>query len=1207
MDGYPLGSLDHNVPLIFVSGISAQSEPTLPVELREQGILIRSDLPCLESREANFLGTYFEEADAKGLSWTAISREEQYRLRIKTIGRSILLPSRRAPLPESFEPLTSAPILHSPFSPLSPASGLYPDGLIDARWVKKHQELIPSVIACFYPLTSDPTTTTLHDNRLKTDINNIKSGLARSGYKTRLAIVILGDEDSSSANVADTIAERLENIRKGTGLDPKSIFYIPPQETPTDFQRVVDNILSALYTIALEYYRDLGRHARKKRSRGIAPPPTIPPTSGTSQTLSVPDWNFRYDFKSAVFAEFRHEIDVAIRSFEQAYDILLSQDVFELLPSWSPRWNEARLLADIISIRCLRLHLWMGQSSMAVRRWQAHRERVTYIVENQGRGTQNYGWQAWEARWAMVMANLIEMVEIPGLAPSTSAIYLPPEKPVLGERLKPWELLHHTGYWYRIAAGHLARRREFARRMPEEDRGAPDASPASQVASKAYMTQFQARKQHRIAAEIAVDCAKEMASQESWNEVVAMLRPIWEDSSFRSEWWIDISEDVLWLMRRAAASSGRGDLVVAIDWELMDRRYTLRPKWHYDLEKSLEGVKLEAKPSVSISDDNVPSFVSATFVFRSKEGRAGETCLAQLSLKSDALKGAAPVVLSSIEVRFTGSLKPILIEHDSENTAASSSNDITTVSTVSMTEDFEESEDNEEEKTTQVRGKGDLTLKPGQRRVFELDIPLRESGDAQASSVLLSYKSETFDLNYSLKFRVTDKTTGWFIQGLAKPRLPRPDGHALHILPRPPKVKLRLDQPLSQYYANEPIELRIKLVNEEDGSANVKLDVNIIAKSIPPYQVEIGDQKKTAEAGEEESRISGLALGVIERSASQDLVVRIDPAPAPTAYEVQVRALYHLESDAATPIVQLLPIDLNIVNAFEANYDLLPRLHPDPWPSLFDSEGLDAADETNKSVRGLAQQWCLACHYASFAGEDLDVLGMDMTVTPTGSNVRCSVVSRPEISETGIVVSPKTMQEAQFDLVVQKFSLDDRHPVSIDLAFIIRWRRRGKAEEGGLNTTTMSVGQYGVLGSEPRVMASVLHSPPEGAGLVQLDLTIENPSSHFLTFGLTMEPSDAFAFSGAKQTTMNLLPMSRRTRTYRLLPLVRGVYVRPGLVVRDKYFQKVLRIIPTEGMKIDKDGLLLWVPSNEAASEKGEGSGSGSGGSGSGSSEEESE
>ncbi len=133
------------------------------------------------------------------------------------------------------------------------------------------------------------------------------------------------------------------------------------------------------------------------------------------------------------------------------------------------------------------------------------------------------------------------------------------------------------------------------------------------------------------------------------------------------------------------------------------------------------------------------------------------------------------------------------------------------------------------------------------------------------------------------------------------------------------------------------------------------------------------------------------------------------------------------------------------------------------------------------------------------------------------------------------------------------------------------------------------------LYTEPRVVASVRYhaaATPSatkdlGGFLVHLDVTIENPSSHFLTFGLSMEPSDEFAFSGAKQTTLHVLPVSRRSVSYRLLPLVRGAFVRPNLVVRDKYFQKVLRIIPTESMKIDKDGLLVWVPpvETEAGSE----------------------
>lgn len=83
-----------------------------------------------------------------------------------------------------------------------------------------------------------------------------------------------------------------------------------------------------------------------------------------------------------------------------------------------------------------------------------------------------------------------------------------------------------------------------------------------------------------------------------------------------------------------------------------------------------------------------------------------------------------------------------------------------------------------------------------------------------------------------------------------------------------------------------------------------------------------------------------------------------------------------------------------------------------------------------------------------------------------------------------------------------------------------------------------------------------------------------------------MEPSDEFAFSGSKTTTLNVLPVARRTVTYRLLPLVRGTWIKPLLVVRDKYFQKVLKVVPTEGMKRDGDGFLIFVPDDEDDAEE---------------------
>lgn len=85
MDGYPLGSLDHNVPLIVVSGLS--SDPPEPPKANSLGVLLRSDLPPLEGKEASFLEAYFEEVDERGQSWTVVTREEPYRVRVKTVGR----------------------------------------------------------------------------------------------------------------------------------------------------------------------------------------------------------------------------------------------------------------------------------------------------------------------------------------------------------------------------------------------------------------------------------------------------------------------------------------------------------------------------------------------------------------------------------------------------------------------------------------------------------------------------------------------------------------------------------------------------------------------------------------------------------------------------------------------------------------------------------------------------------------------------------------------------------------------------------------------------------------------------------------------------------------------------------------------------------------------------------------------------------------
>lgn len=439
---------------------------------------------------------------------------------------------------------------------------------------------------------------------MKSDIHNIKSTLSGSGYKTRLVVGLLSEK--SIVHSSD-VEERLANIRKHTGLDSKtSLFFLPPQSSPVELQAFVETILSTVYPLSVEYYRDLSKHSRRKRNRGIIPPPTTPPTSGTSQTLSSQGWNVRYDFKLGVFAEFRQEMDAAVRSYEGGYEGLLGPDVLEAIASWSPRWNEARLLADVLAFRILRCLLWNGNSTAAVRRWQLHRERIRDFVDRRGKGSSTYGWQAWEARWATVMAELIKKVSILEFNSSTITLHLPPEKAIaIGERIQPWEQLHHPGYWYYAASKHLIARRNLAKAIPEEDRSPPGSSPASTTASKAYtydtylcpdpheenplpgyegvdhsaliietlskaIAEFKQRGQHRLIQELQLTSGKESLKAEAWDDAVRTLRPLWQKMSYRKEGWWNAVEEVSWAFRSAATRAGDGGSILAVDWELMN-------------------------------------------------------------------------------------------------------------------------------------------------------------------------------------------------------------------------------------------------------------------------------------------------------------------------------------------------------------------------------------------------------------------------------------------------------------------------------------------------------------------------------------------------------------------------------------------------------------------------------------------------------------
>jgi hypothetical protein len=89
MDEYPSGSLGHNLPLLVVSGLT--TAPTKPLltdpDLKDQSILIRSEIPPVDSREAKAILRHIQEADGSSAPWHAPDASVKYRFKVKTIGR----------------------------------------------------------------------------------------------------------------------------------------------------------------------------------------------------------------------------------------------------------------------------------------------------------------------------------------------------------------------------------------------------------------------------------------------------------------------------------------------------------------------------------------------------------------------------------------------------------------------------------------------------------------------------------------------------------------------------------------------------------------------------------------------------------------------------------------------------------------------------------------------------------------------------------------------------------------------------------------------------------------------------------------------------------------------------------------------------------------------------------------------------------------
>lgn len=573
------------------------------------------------------------------------------------------------------------------------------------------------------------------------------------------------------------------------------------------------------------------------------------------------------------------------------------------------------------------------------------------------------------------------------------------------------------------------------------------------------------------------------------------------------------------------------------------------------------------------------SIVTMTFAFSAIEGNVGEPLASQLVIKSNARPGSAPITLSDVKFQFEGGLSEVQLTHLADvlesNKGASSLHEPTIEESISQ------------DLKPRWVGRSDLSIHAGQTKVYNFSLIFREAGDIDVASFAFEIATERFALICtSVDIASEQQSPQWWTTTRDGPKPRKVRGGAtttIKVLPKPPKMEIRLPNVRNQYFTDEPVTVAIEIQNLEEEVTEAVLEVRLLGRSKDTLSYSWVDRPAASPMkevppsldGTDDMDLPGHVVGKLVQGESTTERIRFTAPPDPADYALEVKVLYHLLSDRDIPISKIVIADLVFNAPFEASYDLNARVHPDPWPSYFELQEAESnSNPESTDAFGIAQKWGLRAKVASFADEQLVIKDLNVQVHGVHGGAACDVAKEFEITE--LAVEPQILNEWSFSLDVRKNNLEERRSTALDTTLNITWQRTSTPNAQDV-TSALPIPRIQIPSSEPRVLASTERSSTVDS-LVHLDYTLENPTMHFLTFELNMEASEEFGFSGAKTSTLHILPMSRQTVRFNVYPLVKGVWISPALKVTDRYFNKNLKVQATEGLGMDGKGVSVWIP-----------------------------
>ncbi|KAK9768173.1 hypothetical protein K7432_001417 [Basidiobolus ranarum] len=1040
MDSFPSEFTHHLLPVMAVSGLSspcAETGNNTPEAFLSSNNFNRF-LPARQTFYKNLISLL--KAKTTTNIWEANPMGNGTSLfQIQFVSKDFQLPVKRNK--------NSGGGFHSPLSPLSQSSPLYPDGIMSPMWIRKQKDTKPGVLVMFSelpalndnneqkvvgPLAAVSVLEREKDATLISEIVEHRKNSQEAGSKFAV-VLMLRAHDAENPNIED----RITSIRRASGLDQRNSFFVLPPLGPSELQEFINNFQRSLYEPAINFYREQGKHMKKKRSRIPMPqPPKSPvmnpnPEKPSELPLSNLGWLVRYDFKMATFAEFRQDPESALKYYESSYMNLV--DMFSpgvtaatgcpsLVPN-TKRWSEARILAEAIHLKICKLNFYMDSPNASLIQLQRHLDIFPIILSNATITSESFEYWAWLSKQYRAFAELVELATKHGMripSPEAQASNMHVSGAVLpdyragfsgshptaaGSGVCPGLVIQHAGfYYYSSAVCSMERRHWFldiSEKMEKEsnqenldlntEKKFDHTAIIIELLTKSY-EQFKKYKNARMTLFLAAEIAKSYFDGGKYEMALKFFERI--AKTYRKENWNTILASILHSSLVCTRELQLWESAVGYLIELLSDQVTIdheaREAYQRELVQILTEQKNEEPKSIIIDLDQINSLVHFGVQFESGNAFVGTPAKFQVTATTSC---PLPLEISSLRLVFNDSSFDHHLYHHQDQVK-----DVKGVQWI----DIKDSRQKEGEDGLAWSKQVDLRLSNEDIKILEGSITPREISELKVAVIAchISTPGWQLTLNYPLPNHDNNlKKMKWLDVKQQEDQVVKKfisldeaeDRSTLRVTHRRPKMEMKVDCE-QVALLDEAYPVNVVITSQEERKAQVTLTVEIKAGAAHGLD-DMVDLDPSFESAEQTFTHD---LGQVNPNEVKDLTFFIRGSQQPLERLLTLTLRYYLDSPDASN---------DQLNVYEKRETLQIELQQ-PFQTEFKvyPEDLNVPDEPDSLSR--TEHNLLVTQIKSLALADLEVRKIELQVTKSiaPNNTAVKLLSGSEVTNKDYTV-----------------------------------------------------------------------------------------------------------------------------------------------------------------------------------------------------------